>query len=231
MHTFFTMEGDDSEFAKFTVPTLEAFLMPKICIFSKQSWSSGQLGNDAKTLFSILHHLFLVILANTTALAFVLLRNSRYNFHCYAQRERTSTQTSTQKWQLWPFATSCVEDHKGHSLVQTSLAELPNTEWFPPSSSSLYSLMSWTLSTRLLSSALTVSLWLSIRPEKQSFMASRCRGMVMLRLAVISLMALLGPTAFRSSSISAQEQNAMQYKSCYCAMLVKVISLMAFYSC
>ena len=100
--------------------------------FSKQLWSSGQLGNDAKTLFSILHHLFLVILANTTALAFVLLRNSRYNFHCYAQREPTSTQTSTQKWQLWPFATPCGEDYKGHSLVQTSLANCPILSGSPP---------------------------------------------------------------------------------------------------
>ena len=40
-------------------------------------------------------------------------------------------------------------------------------------------------------------------------------------------MALLGPTTFRSSSISAQGQNAIQYKCRYCVGVVKVISLMA----
>ena len=33
---------------------------------------------------------------------------------------------SAWKWQLWPFATSCVKDYKGHSVVQTSFIELPN---------------------------------------------------------------------------------------------------------
>ena len=30
---------------------------------------------------------------------------------------------------LWPLATSCVKDYKGHSLVQTSFTERPNTAW------------------------------------------------------------------------------------------------------
>ena len=30
--------------------------------------------------------------------AFVLLRNSRFNFHCYTQREATPTQKSARKW-------------------------------------------------------------------------------------------------------------------------------------
>ena len=42
------------------------------------------------------------------------------------QPEPTPTQKSARKWQLRPFATSCVKDYEGHSLVQTSVAELPD---------------------------------------------------------------------------------------------------------
>ena len=41
--------------------------------------------------------LFPVIFATATILAFVLLRNYRFNFHCYTQREATSTQKSARK--------------------------------------------------------------------------------------------------------------------------------------
>ena len=54
---------------------------------SKNFWSSGQLKNDAKTLFSTDHHLSHVIFANATVVAFVLLQNSRFCFHCYTQHE------------------------------------------------------------------------------------------------------------------------------------------------
>ena len=54
--------------------------------------------NDAKILFSTLHPLSLVIFATTTVLAFVLLRNSRFNCHCYTQSEATPTQKSAWKW-------------------------------------------------------------------------------------------------------------------------------------
>ena len=47
--------------------------------------------------FYILHPLSTVIFATATVLAFVLLRNSRFNFHCYTQREATPTQKSAQK--------------------------------------------------------------------------------------------------------------------------------------
>ena len=53
-------------------------------------------------------------------MAVVLFHNSRFNFHCYAQK-------SARKWQLQPFATSSTNDYEGHSLVQTSLAEVPNS--------------------------------------------------------------------------------------------------------
>ena len=77
--------------------------------------------------FPILHHLSPVIFANATVLAFVLLPSSRFNFHCYTQREPTPTQKLAQNWQLRPFATSCAKDYEGHSLLQTSFAEPPNT--------------------------------------------------------------------------------------------------------
>ena len=38
-----------------------------------------------------------VIFATATVLAFVLLRNSNFNFHRYTQREATPTQKSAQK--------------------------------------------------------------------------------------------------------------------------------------
>ena len=80
------------------------YRMPQNAFFSMKSRSSGQPKNDAKTFFSTLHPLSLVILATATVVAFVLLRNSRFNFHWYTQREATPTQKSAQKWHcnlLW----------------------------------------------------------------------------------------------------------------------------------
>ena len=110
MRTFFTVEGGDSEFANFTLPTLKTFLearsqnlllvlydAPKRT-FSTNSRSSGQPKNEAKTLFSpTLHPLSPVILATATVVAFVLLRNFRFNFHCYTQHEVMPTQKSARK--------------------------------------------------------------------------------------------------------------------------------------
>ena len=62
------------------------------------SWSSGQPKNDAKTLFSTLHPLSMVIFATATVVAFILLCNSRFNFHCYTQCEAMPTQKSARKW-------------------------------------------------------------------------------------------------------------------------------------
>ena len=76
--------------------------------------------------FSTLYPLSMVIFATATVLAFVLLRDSRFNFHCYTQREATPTQKSPGS-ALRPLATSCVKDYKGHSLVQTSFTEPPNS--------------------------------------------------------------------------------------------------------
>ena len=88
--------------------------------------SSGHLKIDVKTLYSILHHRSPVIFANTTVMAFLLLRSSRFNFHCYAQSEPKPTQKLARKWQLRPFMTSYLKNYKGHSLLQTSFAELPS---------------------------------------------------------------------------------------------------------
>ena len=103
--------------------------------FHTHSQSSGQPGNDAKTLFPHRPSPLIspVILANSTVVASVLLRNSRFNFHCYTQREPTPTQKSARKWQQRPFATSHTKDYKGHSLMQTSFAALPISPSFPAS--------------------------------------------------------------------------------------------------
>ena len=88
-------------------------------------WSAGKRCKD--TFSPVLRHLSPVIHANATVVAFVLLRNSRFNFHCYSLREPTPTQISARRCQLRPFATSCAKDYKGYSLVQTSFAELLNS--------------------------------------------------------------------------------------------------------
>ena len=46
---------------------------------------------------STIHPLFTVIFAAATVLAFVLLRDSRFNLHCCTQREATPTQKSAWK--------------------------------------------------------------------------------------------------------------------------------------
>ena len=88
----------------------------KLTIF----WSAKK---HAKTLFSTLHPLSTLIFATATVLAFVLLRNSRFNFHCYTHvKQRLLTN--------WPGsdATSCAKDYKEHSLVQTNFTEPPNIQ-------------------------------------------------------------------------------------------------------
>ena len=107
------MEGVDSEFVNFTLPTLKAFLearSPNVsgnnlllvledapeCIFFLRPRVS-QKKTMQTHFFPTLHPLSTVIFATATVLAFVLLRNSRFNFHCYTQREATPTQQSARK--------------------------------------------------------------------------------------------------------------------------------------
>ena len=81
-----------------------------------------------RTLFSILHRLYPAIFAKAAVVAFVQLRNCRFNFHCYTQREPAPTQKSARtEWPLRPYATSCAKDYEEHSDMETSFAEPPNT--------------------------------------------------------------------------------------------------------
>ena len=77
---------------------------------------------------AIFHRPYPVIFANTAVVAFVQLRNCRFNFHCYTQREPAPTQKSARtEWPLRPYATSCAKDYEEHSDMETSFAEPPNT--------------------------------------------------------------------------------------------------------
>ena len=119
------MEGGDSEFADFTLPTLKTFLEARSQNVSgnKQELVAHAIGcpktrfshelaisvlfsqkkkkkkkKDAKTLFSpILHPLSPVFFSTATVVPFVLLPNSRFYFHYYTQREATPTQKSARK--------------------------------------------------------------------------------------------------------------------------------------
>ena len=136
------MEGGDSEFANFTLPTLKAVLEARSqnvwqqaisccsCYRMSQNvffpWTRDLLVSQKTMQRHFFYPLSPVIFATATAVAFVLLRNSRFNFHCYTQREATPTQKSAQKWQLQPLATSFAKDYNlGHSLMQTSFTEPP----------------------------------------------------------------------------------------------------------
>ena len=75
--------------------------MPQNAFCSMKSRSSAVLVSPKTTqihFFPTLHPLSQVIFATAAVVAFVLLRNSRFNFHCYTQREATPTQKSSQKW-------------------------------------------------------------------------------------------------------------------------------------
>ena len=112
------MEGGDSEFENFTLPTLKAFLKarsqnvssnkqqlvaraigcPKTYFFHELAifWSAKK---RRRHFFSpTLHRLSPVIFATATVVAYVLLRNSRFSFHCYTQCEATPTQKSARRW-------------------------------------------------------------------------------------------------------------------------------------
>ena len=81
-----------------------------------------------RLFFSTLNPLSPVIFATAGVVAFLLLCNptSRFNFHCYTQREATPTQKLALR-PLLALVTSCAKDYKGHSLVQTSFTEPPNS--------------------------------------------------------------------------------------------------------
>ena len=67
------------------------FFLHELTIF----WLAEKWCKD--TFFPILHHLSPVIFENTT-MAFLLLRNSTFSFHCYTQCEAMPPQKSAWKW-------------------------------------------------------------------------------------------------------------------------------------
>ena len=141
---FIKVEGSDSEFMKFTVPILKTFLKSE-CIwycgnkqylvahvigcwkthFSMHLWSSGQLKNYAKTL---LFHPPSSFPCNFCKCISRGICTALLNFHCYAQCGQMPKYSEINlKRQLQPSVTSCTKNYVGHSLVQTSFTELPNT--------------------------------------------------------------------------------------------------------
>ena len=74
------------------------YRMPQNAFFP---WTSNLLVSQKMTqghFFPTLHPLSLVIFATATVVAFVLLHNSRFSFHCYTQCEVMPTQKLAQKW-------------------------------------------------------------------------------------------------------------------------------------
>ena len=71
--------------------------MPQNAFFSTNSRYSGQQKTMQRHFFPTLHPLSTVIFATATVLAFVLLRDSRFNFHCYTQCEAVPTKKSARK--------------------------------------------------------------------------------------------------------------------------------------
>ena len=101
-------------------------------IFSTNSRSSVQPKKHAKTLFffSTLHPLSTVIFATAAVLAFVLLRDSRFNFHYYTQREATPTQKSEIGPEVRCDLSRLLAQKitkRMNSLQQTSFAESPHS--------------------------------------------------------------------------------------------------------
>ena len=101
--------------------------MPQNAFFSTKSRSSGQQKNDADTFFPTLHALSPVIFATATVVAFVLLRNSRFNLHYYTQHEATPTQKSPQKWRCNLSQLLAWKITKSIHSCKTSFTELPNS--------------------------------------------------------------------------------------------------------
>ena len=115
VRTFFTMEGGDSEFSNFTLPTLKAFFeacsdnvsgnkqqlvvralrCPKTHFFLRTRDLLISPKTTQRHFLFTLHPLSTAIFATATVLAFLLLRNS--NFNCYTQHEVTPTQKSARK--------------------------------------------------------------------------------------------------------------------------------------
>ena len=71
--------------------------MPQNAFFLRTRGLLVSQKTTQRHFFSTLHPLSTVNFATAAVLAFVLLRNSRYNFHFYIHREATPTQKSARK--------------------------------------------------------------------------------------------------------------------------------------
>ena len=99
------------------------FFFDELAIF----WRLAEKRSKDTFFFSILHHLSPVILT----------KGLKWHFYCFAVVRSASIVIHSVKnasseigpeLTLRPLATSCAKDYKGHSLVQTSFTELPNTQ-------------------------------------------------------------------------------------------------------
>ena len=122
----------------FTLPTLKAFLEAE-CVWQKAITCCSCYRMPTKRTFSpqnrdllvsqkmmqrhffpTLHPLSPVIFATSTVVAFVLLRNSRFNFHCYTQHEAMPTQKVTSH--------DLLRERLQRAFTRANQAELPNTK-------------------------------------------------------------------------------------------------------
>ena len=127
MYISFTLKGGDSEFANFTLPTLKAFLearsqnvsitccscyrMPQNAFFPRNRDLLVSQKLTQRHFLSTLHSLSPVIFATTTVVAFVLPRNSRFNFHC-------CTQCETSLLRNWPRSDAATSRDFMHKRLQ-----------------------------------------------------------------------------------------------------------------
>ena len=72
--------------------------MPQNAFFSRTRDLLFSPKTTQRHFSSTLHPVSPVFFATATMVAFVPLRNSRFNFHCYTQREATPSQKSARKW-------------------------------------------------------------------------------------------------------------------------------------
>ena len=105
--------GQPKNNSNFTPPTLKTFWRPVVAraigcpqmhFFPTKSRSSGQPKNNANALPPPPPHPPSPLpgnFCNCNIVAFVLFRNSRFNFHCYTQRETTPTQKSPNSRKRW----------------------------------------------------------------------------------------------------------------------------------
>ena len=129
----FTMEGGDSEFVNFTLPTLKTFL---------EAHSQNVSGKKQNTRFPqtcdlLVSQKMMQTLFSPPSIplprSFLQLQHWQH-LHCFTILGSTSTVIHSVKQQISPevmlrsLATSCVKDYKGHSLLQTSFTEPPNSQ-------------------------------------------------------------------------------------------------------